>query len=141
MEEFLKKLRKDYTIIFVPSLALFAIALLVGRFTNPAVDMLTSVRINIVLLLFTLIAFLVSYFKLRSTRAKLPEIQDEVARFEEYAKAYKTRILSMSILSGLSSIAYMLTQDTNDIYLVVIISLLVLLYFPSQAFIEKQLGE
>lgn len=140
MEEFLTKLRKDYLTAFAPSLAMFIIALCVCHFTEPFADMLTSVRIMIVLLLFTLIAFLYSYFKLRQARARLAELEGE-KKFETYAKAYNTRIRSMSLLSGLSSIAYILTQDTNDVYLVVIISLLILLYFPSKAFIEKQLGE
>lgn len=140
MEEFLKKLRKNYAKAFVPSLAIFGVALCVGHFTQPLADIETSVRIMIVLLAFTLIAFLVSYFKLRSTRTKLPELE-EGERYEAYAKAYYTRIVSMSVLSGLSSIAYILTQDSNDVYLVVIISLLILLYYPSKAFIEKQIGE
>lgn len=140
MEEFLKKLRKDYARAFVPSLAIFAIALCVGRITEPVADVVTSVRIMIVLLLFTLIAFIVTYFMLRSTRSKLQGMEGE-ERLATYAKAYNTRIRVMSILSALSSIAYMLTQDSNDIYLVVIISLLILLYYPSQAFIEKQIGE
>lgn len=140
MEEFLKKLRKTYIKAFAPSLVMFCIALCVGHFTQPVADLATSVRIMIVLLAFTLIAFLVSYFKLRTTRSKLPELDGE-KRYEAYEKAYCTRIVSMSILSGLSSIAYMLTQDSNDVYLVVIISLLILLYYPSKAFIEKQIGE
>lgn len=140
MEEFLKKLRKDYAIAFVPSLAAFGIALLVSKFAGPFTDTLTSVRIMIVLLVFTLIAFLVSYFQLRQARAKLPELEGE-KKYETYAKAYNTRIRSMSLLSVLSSAAYVLTQDTNDVYLVIIISLLVLLYYPSRAFIEKQIGE
>lgn len=140
MEEFLNKLRKDYLKAFAPSIAVFIVALIVCQLTEPFTDMMTSVKIMIVLLLFTLIAFVVSYFKLRQTRAKLPELEGE-KKYEAYAKAYNTRIRSMSLLSCLSSIAYILTQDTNDIYLVVIISLLILLYYPSQAFIEKQLGE
>ena len=87
MEELLAKLRKDYLIAFLPTIALFVIALCIGRFTEPMTDLVTAVRIMIVLLLFTL------------------------------------------------------TQDSNDIYLVVIISLLILLYYPSRAFIEKQIGE
>ncbi|MEE1348186.1 MAG: hypothetical protein U0K36_09955 [Bacteroidales bacterium] len=140
MEELLAKLRKDYLIAFLPTIALFVIALCIGRFTEPMTDLVTAVRIMIVLLLFTLIAFVVSYIALRRARTKITEMEGE-KRYEIYAKAYNTRIRSMSILSGLTSVAYALTQDSNDIYLVVIISLLILLYYPSRAFIEKQIGE
>ena len=140
MEEFLSKLRKTYLRTFLPSIVVFAIALIVTRYTEPFVDMLMSVRIMIALLTLTLVAFVTSYFSLRSARTKTADLKGE-QRYDIYARAYNTRIMVMSILSALSSIAYVITKDSNDIYLVVIITLLVLLYYPSEAFISKQLGD
>ncbi len=136
----MSKLRKTYLRTFLPSLAVFAIAIIVTRYTEPFVDMLMSVRIMIALLALTLVAFVASYFSLRSARTKIADIKGD-QRYDIYAKAYNTRIMAMSVLSALSSIAYVITKDSNDIYLVVIISLLVLLYYPSEAFISKQLGD
>ncbi len=140
MEELLTRLRKDYMRSFIPTIAIFAVALCIGHFTEPFADMLMSVRIMIVLLLFTLIAFIASYVILRRARTKIADLHGD-ERYATYAKAYNIRIRAMSLLSALSSAAYAFTQDSNDIYLVVIISLLILLYYPSQAFIEKQIGE
>lgn len=62
-------------------------------------------------------------------------------KYAPFAKAYKARILCMSIVATLSSICYIFTVDSNAIYLVVIALLSVLLYYPSETFVGRQIGE
>ncbi len=140
MEELLKGLRRTYLRAFVPTIILFAAIYVITRFIEPLIVMPASFYVTTSLLLLTLVAFIVTYFILRTARMKSDGKSDE-ERWAIFGKAYKTRIWAMSIISALGSISYALTQDANAIYLVAIVTLLIILYFPARPFIEKMLGE
>lgn len=140
MEELLKELRRAYIRAFVPTIILFAVVFTLTRFIDPLVGMPASFYVTTSLLLLTLVAFIVTYFILRTARMKSDGKSDE-DRWSIFGKAYKTRIWAMSVISALGSISYAFTQDANAIYLVAIVTLLIILYFPAKPFIEKMLGE
>ncbi len=140
MEDLLKSLRRAYAYAFIPTIILFAVVYAITRFIEPLVGMPASFYVTTSLLLLTLVAFIVTYFILRTARMKSDGKSDE-ERFAIFGKAYKTRIWAMSVISALGSISYAFTQDANAIYLVAIVTLLIILYFPARPFIEKMLGE
>lgn len=133
-------MRQAYIRAFVPTIILFAVVYTLIRFIKPLVGMPASFYITTSLLLLTLVAFIVTYFILRTARMKSDGKSDE-ERWAIFGKAYKTRIWAMSVISALGSISYAFTQDANAIYLVAIVTLLLILYFPARPFIEKMLGE
>lgn len=145
MEELISNLRKTYSRIFIPTLVVFAILFALSKFvfTEPFVptESAEAVKLMLALLLLTLVGFVVSYFNLRSARKKIEFMEDTAKRNDIYAKAYNVRMVTMNILSILSSVGFFITRDTNNVYLFVIITLLIMLYYPSERFIKKQIGE
>ncbi|MBQ2321298.1 MAG: hypothetical protein II375_01900 [Bacteroidales bacterium] len=139
MEDLLRELRHYYVRAFLPTIVFFIACFVATRLTGgqPKLDIGTSSYIMVALLGATFIAFIVTWFILRNAKAKAAESKGDYAPF---AKAFKARILCMCVISALSSICYIFTVDSNSVYLVVITMLLVLLYYPSESFIGRQIG-
>lgn len=138
MEQLLSELRRFYFRAFLPPVVLFLVCYAVARFVLivPVVGTAASAYVMVALLSVTFAAFVVTWFLLR--RARMGETTGE-ARQAAFAKAYRARIVSMSAVSAVSAICYLLTQDANAAYIVLIASLLVLLYYPSASFVGRQL--
>ncbi len=142
MENLLTDLRRFYFRTFLPSIIIFIVCFLATRLlgSQPMVTVKTASYIMVALLAATFIVFIVTWFILRNARAKVTTMEGD-GKYDAFAKAYKARILSMSIVAVLSSACYVFTVDPNAIYLVVIALLLVLLYYPSENFVGRQVGE
>ena len=141
MEDLLRELRHYYVRVFIPSVVIFIASFVATRLMGnvPLVDITASSYIMVALLGVTFVAFVVTWFMLRNARGKVAAAKGE-EKFAPFALAYKARIMSMSIISTLSSICYIFTVDSNAVYLVVITMLLVLLYYPSESFIGRQVS-
>lgn len=142
MEKLLSELRSFYVRAILPSVIFFIACFVATRLmgNQPVVNVTTASYIMVALLAATFIAFIVTWFILRNARTKVAEAEGD-DKYAPFAKAYKARILCMSIVAVLSSICYIFTVDSNAIYLVVIALLLVLLYYPSETFVGRQIGE
>lgn len=138
MEQLLSDLRRFYFRAFLLSVVFFFVCHAVARFVLvvPVVDAAASAYVMVALLAVTFAAFVVTWFLLR--RARMGEATGE-ARQASFAKAYRARIAGMSAVSAVGSLCYLLTQDSNAAYVVLIASLLILLYYPSASFVGRQL--
>lgn len=142
MEQLLQDLRHFYVRAFVPSVIFFIACYVATRLMGnaPLLGAEGSVIVMIALLGATFVAFVVTWFMLRSARAKAQEAKGE-EKYSIFARAYRARIVSMSVISALASVAYVFTVEANAAYIVIIASLLILLYYPSETFVGRQIGE
>lgn len=137
MEQLLSELRRFYLRAFLPSVVFFFVCYAVTRLAMvaPLVGAAAAAYVMMALLAVTFAAFVVTWFLLR--RARAGEASDD-ARRAAFARAYRARIVSMSVVSAAASLCYLLTHDTNAAYVVLIASLLIVLYYPSAAFVGRQ---
>lgn len=142
MEQLLQGLRHFYVRAFVPSVIFFIASYVATRLMGnaPLLGAQGAIVVMIALLGATFVAFVVTWFMLRSARSKAQEAKGQ-EKYEIFAKAYRARIVSMSVISVLGSVAYVLTVEANAAYIVIIASLLILLYYPSETFVGRQIGE
>lgn len=134
MENMLKELRTFYLMASVPPLAFF------GLFYLSAGEPLVGQRVDVVLLtvlyLAAFLAVLVTNRIMAHAEGKCDGVDAET-RFRVFGKAYRVRIVVMNVLSFCSGVAYLLTVNSGCAYLVGLISVLVLMSYPSRQYILR----
>ncbi|MCQ2204712.1 MAG: hypothetical protein MJZ15_09755 [Bacteroidales bacterium] len=132
MSTFLKTLRQFFLVASLPPLAFFA--LFYFSADEPLVDERMHYLLMVILLLLILVGVLVLHFYIKNAEKKcIDKPWNEQTRI--FGGAYKVRIVSLNVLSFLSSLLYLVTVDMNCVYSAGMLTLLILLSFPTAQYI------
>ncbi|MCQ2227179.1 MAG: hypothetical protein MJZ01_04615 [Bacteroidales bacterium] len=135
MDSLLKQLRQFFLIASVPPLAFFAL------FYFAADESLVNERLGYLLLVLLFLAALVAipltHWLLKRAEAKC-EDKPEEEQIVIFGKAYRIRIVTMNVLSFLSSLAYFVTVVESCIYMTGMLTILILLSYPSRQYIIRE---
>lgn len=134
METFLKSLRTFYLFASIPPLAFFAL------FYFAAGDCLVSPKVSYILLLvlygLSFLGIIVTSTYLRRTAARCENMVEE-DREKSFGLAYKIRIILLNTLSFMSGIIYFITVVDGCVYMVGIMTIIILLSYPSKQYILR----
>lgn len=134
MKTFLKNLRQFFLIASIPAVAFFAL------FYFAAGEPLVNERMHFLLMTILLLLIMVGVIALHAylkhaEKQCIDKAWDEQTHI--FGKAYKIRIVCLNVMSFLSSLLYFITIDMNCVYATGMITLLVLLSYPSKQFISN----
>ena len=132
MEDLLVVLKRFYLLVSAPALAVFGLCYFAAD--EPLVVEQVSYILCVIIYILALIVVPVSSLILRRAVNKcagLPE-QEQVAT---YNRAYRIRIISLNVISYLCGPLFVVTADKGGCYLFAIITLVILLSYPSQNFV------
>lgn len=132
MESFLKSLRNFYLFASIPPLAFFALFYLAED--GSLVSQQTSYILLMVLYVLALVGIPATSIYLRRTASRCEDKPDDEAE-KSFGLAYKVRLVVLNVLSFMSGMFYFITAIEGCIYMVGILSIVVLLSYPSRQYV------
>lgn len=134
MEGLLKSLRQFYLMASVPPLAFFALFFFAAD--EPLCDARMSYMLCFFVYLAAFVSVLATHAYMTHTEKKMADMDEEQAILK-FAKAYKVRIVTLNVVSFFSSLAYFITVVESCYYMTLILTLLILLSYPSRQYILR----
>ncbi len=132
MDQLISDLRRFFYLTSAPALAIFVIAYLTADV--PLVDDRTRYILLVVLYALALVAVPVSSYQLRTAIIRGIGMSDE-ERLPRLRKAYKVRLWSLNALAYLISPFYIMTVERGCVYLFAIVTIVILLSFPTEQYL------
>lgn len=128
MEQLLKQLRRFYYIISAPALAAFGAALLLADRATLSVE--ADFYIKTSLFLLTLICVPLTSFVFKRSLKKIDTLS-EPDFLKTAGRSYRFRIVTLSVISYACSLLYFLTADSSYSMIFVIMTVFILLLYPT----------
>ncbi|MCF0190547.1 MAG: hypothetical protein HUJ96_04710 [Marinilabiliaceae bacterium] len=119
----------------IPPLLLFGLSYLTADL--PFVSDTVAYAIICVYSLLVLLSIPTSSFFMRRTYDRL-EGKPEEERKPALEKVYKIRIMLLNVISMMSAVIYMITCQSNCIYMFLIMTVVILLSYPSRQYVYRQ---
>ena len=129
-----KELKSFFFKSSVLPLVLFAVCFFIPG--ESMTDTMWTYRLMVCLLGLTFVAVLWTSYNLRTVTLRHDDLEND-GKQAAYAKAYKIRIATLNAISALCSVMYLVTKENNAAYLVGMMTILILLSFPTRSFISK----
>lgn len=134
MEDILKRLRTFFWLISVPAVAFFGLALITAE--QSLVDNQIRYMMLVCLYLFALIIVPLTSYYMRRAYSK-NESKPEEERWCNLAKAYKIRLIALNVISYVSTPIYIVTVERGCVYMVGIVTIVLLLSFPTRRYVFR----
>ena len=133
MEDLLKNLKSFYLLASLPPLAFFALFYFAAP-EEPVLEMKATYYLLIALYVIALVAIPATSIHLKRSEAKCEGKTDE-EKAEIFGRAYKIRLVCLNVLSFLSGLCYFLTSQEGCYYMVGIMTIIIVLSYPSRHYI------
>lgn len=138
MEDIIKRLRSFYYLVSLPSLALFILALITADV--PLVDDQIRYIILVALYFVALVSIPLTSFNMRRAISKSENLPEE-QQIPMLTKAYKKRIIAVCIVAYLCSPIYVITVERGCSYMMIIVTIMLLLLYPTKQLVFHKIDE